>query len=82
MEHEHLRRYFPLHAIDDPEVLEAQQKLRESGNDLALTINKLLPESPTKTEMLMRLLHLMRDVDLALQLDGVSRTKSMVVMAN
>lgn len=80
MDHESLRKFFPLHSPQDQEILDAQQKLRESANDLALTINKLLPESPTKNEMFMRLLHLMRDVDLALTLDGVSRVKSMVVM--
>jgi len=80
MDHEHLRKFFPLHPLEDQEILDAQQTLRESANDLALTINKLLPESPTKTEMLMRLLHLMRDVDFALQLDGISRVTPMVVM--
>jgi hypothetical protein len=80
MDHDHLRKFFPLHPSADQDILDAQQKLRESANDLAVVINRLLPESPTKTEMLMRLLHLMRDVDFALQLDGVSRVTPMVVM--
>ncbi len=80
MEHEQLRKFFPLRAVEDVEVLEAQQKLRESANDLALTMNRILPEGQAKMEMLMRLLHLMRDVDLALQLDGVSKVRNMVVM--
>jgi type II secretory pathway component PulC len=80
MDHNHLRKFFPLHPPQDQEILDAQQKLRESANDLAVTINKFMPESPTKMELLMRLLHLMRDVDLAIQLDGVSRVTPMVVM--
>ena len=80
MDHDHLRKFFPLHPLEDQEILDAQQTLRESANELAFRINKLLPESPTKTEMLMRLLHLMRDVDFALQLDGISRVTPMVVM--
>ena len=80
MEHDHLRKFFPLHPTEDPEILDAQQKLRESANDLAITMNKLLPESQQKMEMMMRLLHLMHDVNLSIQLDGVSRVKPMVVM--
>ncbi len=79
MDHEHIRKFFPLHPTEDTEILDAQQKLRESANDLALTMNKILPEGNAKMEMLMRLLHLMRDVDLAIQLDGVSKVRSMVI---
>ena len=79
MDHETLRKFFPLSAIGDPEILDAQQKLRESANDLAITMNKLLPESQQKAEMLMRLMHLMRDVNLAIELDGVNRVKPMIV---
>ena len=79
MDHESLRKFFPLASVSDPEILDAQQKLRESANDLALTMNKLLPESQQKMEFLMRLLHLMKDCDLALQLDGVSNIKPMIV---
>jgi hypothetical protein len=80
MDHDSLRKFFPLHPTEDAEILDAQQKLRESANDLALTINKLVPEGQAKMEMLMRLLHLMKDVDLAIQLDGVSKVRNMVVM--
>lgn len=80
MDHNALRKFFPLHPTDDPEVIDAQQTLRESANDLAVNINKYLPESQQKMEFLMRLLHLMKDVDLALELDGVSRVTNMVVM--
>ena len=79
MDHETLRKFFPLSAIGDPEILDAQQKLRESANDLAININKLLPESQQKMEFLMRLLHLMKDVNMALDLDGVNTLRPMIV---
>ena len=79
MDNPQLTRFFPLSAQTDPDILMAQQTMREQGHRLAVEINRLMPESPTKNEMLMRLLHLLRDVDLALTLDGVSRMRPMVV---
>ncbi len=81
MDNEHLKRYFPVERVSDPDLEDAQQKLREAGNSLASTINKLVLEGQAKNEMLMRLLHLLKDVDLALQLDGVSRVQSPIVMS-
>ena len=79
MDNQHLSRYFPLDPTKDHDILTAQHNLRHCAHQLADEINRTLPEGQAKNEMLMRLLHLMRDVDLALQLDGVSRTRSMVV---
>jgi hypothetical protein len=80
MDNEHLKKYFPLEASTDPDLLSAQSLLRDSGHQLASTINRLVIEGQAKNEMLMRLLHLLKDVDLALQLDGPSRVKNLVVM--
>jgi hypothetical protein len=80
MDQEHLKKYFPLEENKDADLLNAQNSMRESGHHLASTINRLVVEGQAKNEMLMRLLHLLKDVDLALQLDGPSRVKNLVVM--
>jgi hypothetical protein len=79
MDNDHLKRYFPIERQSDPEILEAIDKLRVDTYVLAGSINKYLPEGQAKNEMLMRLMHLAKDVELALSLDGVSRMTPMIV---
>ena len=79
MDSNHLSRYFPVSMEQDEEILAAQVMIRESTYYLACEINKFLPEGQAKNEMLMRLMHLAKDVELALSLDGVSRVQSPIV---
>jgi hypothetical protein len=79
MDQEHLKKYFPLSNYQEPDVVTAQNAIREKTHALASSINKYLVEGQAKNEMLMRLLHLAKDVELALQLDGPSRTINLVV---
>ncbi len=80
MDSNHLSRYFPLHQQADPDILQAQDTVREAAHELAQAINSLLVEGNAKNVMLMRLMHLAKDVELALSLDGVSRVQSPIVM--
>lgn len=80
MDSNYLSRYFPLHQQADPDILQAQDTVREAAHELAQAINSLLVEGQAKNEMLMRLMHLAKDVELALSLDGVSRVTSPIVM--
>ena len=80
MDSNHLSRYFPLYQQADPEIIAAQDRVREDAHELAVSINTFLPEGQAKNEMLMRLMHLAKDVELALSLDGVSRVQSPIVM--
>ena len=80
MDSNHLSRYFPLAMLSDHEIIDAIITIRGRTYDLAVEMNKLLPEGQAKNEMLMRLMHLAKDVELALSLDGVSRVQSPIVM--
>ena len=80
MDSNHLSRYFPLHQQADPDIIDAQDAVRATAHEFAACMNRLLPEGQAKNEMLMRLMHLAKDVELALSLDGVSRVTSPIVM--
>lgn len=80
MDPQHLSRYFPLDPTNDDEIIDAQQEIRTTARALAETLNRLLPESQSKVEMLMQLMHLSRNAQMSIELDGISRTRPMVVM--
>lgn len=78
MEKDALNRYFPTTA-DDAELTAAFVEMRVSCRALAEVVNKLLPESPSKGDIMGRLFRIEQDAELAIRMDGVNRTVSPIV---
>ncbi len=78
MDNVSLNKFFSVQGSTD-EQEEAYMKLRGAGRDLAEAINNLLPESPSKADVLGRLFRVVVDAELAVRMDGVSTTRSMLV---
>lgn len=78
MDNNALDKYFSLNR-DPDDAIEAYDQLRTAGRVLAETINKLVPESPSKGDILGRLFRVVVDSELAIRMDGVNRTQSMIL---
>ena len=79
MDNDSLNKFFSTE-LEPTEVFEAYSEIRKQTRVLAETLNKLLPESPSKADVLGRLFRIGVDAELALRMDGVSRTKNMILM--
>ncbi len=79
MDNTQLDKYFKLDR-DSEESIAAYEQLRTAGRVMAETINKLVPESASKGDLLGRLFRIVVDSELAVRMDGVSTTQSMIVM--
>lgn len=79
MDNNQLSRFFPGEFSVDLDTQAAISDLYRSAQDLAQTLNRLLPESQAKVEMIMSLYHLVRNVEMSLRLDGPSRMTPMIV---
>lgn len=80
MDQTQLSKFFPENVSLDQDTQRAIYDLQTSARIMADTLQKLLPESATKNDLHMRLFHVMRDAELALRVDGPSRTQNMIVM--
>ena len=78
MDQQSLNKYFSTAREDDEQQI-AYADLRRAGRELAETINSLVPESPSKGDILGRLFRVIVDSELAIRMDGVSTTRSMVI---
>ena len=79
MDQQSLNKYFST-AREDDDQQRAFCDLRGAGRELAETINSLVPESPSKADIMGRLFRIIVDSELAIRMDGVSQTKNMIVM--
>lgn len=79
MDNQSLNKFFGT-AAESEEQIAAYIEMRTDARALAATINRLLPESPSKADVLGRLFRVVVDAELAVRVDGVSTTKSMLVM--
>jgi hypothetical protein len=73
-----LDKYFNLNR-DPDDTLAAYDQLRTAGRVLAETINKLLPESPSKGDIMGRLFRIVVDSELAIRMDGTSNTQNLIL---
>jgi hypothetical protein len=78
MEHQKLTEFFSTQPTDS-ETEEAYLQIREDSKTLAETLNKLLAETPTKADLIGRLFRIMVDAELAIRMEGLSKTKPMIV---
>lgn len=78
MDQDHLNKYFNT-ALENDETLSAYTDLRNNGRNLAVVINKLVPESAAKSDLLGRLFRVVVDAELAIRMDGVNRMTPMIV---
>lgn len=78
MDKEQLSKYFPLE-LESQEQQAAFMDLRAAGRELAEVVNRLVPESPAKGDILGRLFRIVVDAELAIRMDGVSKTQSMIL---
>ena len=79
MDNQSLDKFFSIKR-DPEESMAAYDDLRSSVRELAETVNRLVPESPSKADILGRLFRVGVDSELAIRMDGVSQTKNMIVM--
>ena len=82
MDNDNLNRLFrdDLKDFEDEEILRAIATIRQAGRNMAEALNKLLPESNSKADIHGRLFRIITDSEMAIRLDGVSRTVSPIVM--
>ena len=78
MDNTSLDKYFNLNR-DPDDTLAAYDQLRTAGRVLAETINKLLPESPSKGDIMGRLFRIVVDSELAIRMDGTSNTQNLIL---
>lgn len=79
MENSHLNKYFST-TLEDDEIQAAYIQIRDSARQYAEVLNRLVPESPSKADVLGRLFRIGVDAELAIRMDGVSRVTSPIVM--
>lgn len=79
MDNDHLSKYFSTE-IESDEQIAAYLEIRASARSTAEAINRLLPESASKSDILGRLFRIAVDSELAIRMDGVSRVQPMIVM--
>ena len=79
MEKEHLSKYFSTE-IESDEQIAAYLEIRASARSTADVLNRLLPESASKSDILGRLFRIAVDSELAIRMDGVRRVLSPIVM--
>lgn len=79
MDNTSLDKYFSLNR-DPEESLAAYDDLRTAGRVMAEVVNRLVPESPSKSDLLGRLFRIVVDSELAIRMDGVSRTTPMLIV--
>ena len=82
MENDNLNRLFRdnLDDLNSTENLDAILDIRVAARELAGDLNRYLPESASKNDLLGRLFRIVVDSELAIRMDGVSRTISPIVM--
>ena len=78
MDNEHLNKYFSTE-MEGHEQLEAYAEIRAEVRHLAESLNRLVPESQSKADILGRLFRIGVDAELAVRMDGVSRMVPMIV---
>lgn len=79
MDNNALNKYFST-SLEDADTRAAYTDLRTAGRELALVINNLVPESASKADIIGRLFRVIVDSELAIRMDGVATTQSMIVM--
>jgi len=82
MDNDNLNRIFRdnLDDLESTENLHAIADIRCASRQLAESLNKSLPESASKSDILGRLFRVVVDAEQAIRMDGVSRTVSPIVM--
>ena len=82
MDNDQLNRLFrdDLNDLQDEENLRAIIELRLALKQTAREINKYVQESASKNDIMTRLFRIGVDAELAIRMDGISRTTPMIVV--